>query len=127
LKESVAVKIVDRVFGVLLILATCGHIGGTLVWLPAMSDIWIWSLGAALCGLVLGALNLVRAGRRHDRAVALIATLGTVGWFCISLWVGISMHHVLDPRPLSHMIISAVLIAFGMRSLMSTSTVEKRA
>jgi hypothetical protein len=112
---------VDRVFGVLLILATCGHIGGTLVWLPAMSGMWIWSLGAALCGLVLGALHLVRAGRPHDPAVAWIATLGTAGWFCVALCFGISIHHVLDPRPLSHMIIAAVLVGFGVRTLMSSA------
>ena len=110
-------KIVDRIFGVLLILATCGHIGGTLVWLPAMTGMWVWSLGAALCGLVLGPLHLLRAGRPNDRPVALIATLGTVGWLLIALAFGLSIHHVLDPRPLSHMVISAGLIAFGVRTI----------
>ncbi len=110
-------KIVDRVFGVLLILATCGHITGTLMWLPAMSGLWVWSLGAALCGLILGPLHLVRANRPHDAAVAWIATLGTVGWFLVALSFSLSIHHVLDPRPLSHMIISAVLVGFGLRTL----------
>lgn len=110
-------KIVDRIFGVLLILGTCGHIAGTLMLAPAMSGIWIWSLGAGLTGLVLGPLHLVRAGRPTDRPVAWIATLGTVGWFFVALAFGVSIHHVLDPRPFSHMIISAVLVAFGVRTL----------
>lgn len=111
-------KIVDRIFGVLLILGTCGHIAGTLMLAPAMSGIWIWSLGAGLCGLVLGPLHLVRAGRPHDRPVALIATLGTAGWFFVALAFGVSIHHVLDPRPFGHMIISAALVAFGIRTLL---------
>jgi len=114
-------KIVDRVFGVLLILATCGHIAGTLIWLPAMTGMWVWSLGAALCGLVLGPLHLVRANRPCDRTVALIATLGTVGWFFVALSFGLSVHHLLDPRPLTHMIISAVLVGFGLRTLMGNA------
>jgi hypothetical protein len=110
-------KIVDRIFGLLLILGTCGHIAGTLMLAPAMSGLWIWSLGAGLTGLVLGPLHLVRAGRPHDRAVALIATLGTVGWFFVALAFGVSIHHVLDFRPLTHMIVSVVLVAFGIRTL----------
>jgi hypothetical protein len=111
-------KIVDRIFGVLLILGTCGHIAGTLKTAPPMSSIWIWSLGAGLGGLVLGPLHLVRAGRPNDRAVALIATLGSVGWFFIALAFGVSIHHVLDFRPFGHMIISAVLVGFGLRTLL---------
>lgn len=111
-------KTIDRIFAVLLILGTCGHIAGTLMLAPPMSGVWIWSLGASLAGLILGPLHLVRAGRPNDRAVALIATLGTVGWFFVALAFGISIHHVLDPRPFAHMIISAVLVAFGVRTLM---------
>ena len=113
-------KIVDRIFGVLLILATCGHIGGTLVWLPAMTGMWVWSLRTALGGLVLGALHLLRVERPNDRPLALIATLGTVGSFLIALAFGLSIHHVLDPRPLSHMIIGAVLVAFGIRTIVQS-------
>lgn len=111
-------KIIDRVFGVLLILGTCGHIAGTLMLAQAMSGIWIWSLGAGLVGLVLGPLHLLRASRPHDRPVALIATLGTVGWFFVALAFGVSIHHVLDFRPFTHMIISVVLVAFGIRTLL---------
>jgi hypothetical protein len=113
-------KVVDRIFGVLLILATCGHIGGTLVWLQPLTGIWIWSLGSALGGLVLGALHLLRTSRPGDRPVALIATLGTIGWFCVALAFGVSIHHVLDPRPLGHMIISLALILFGVRTLIAS-------
>jgi len=113
-------KIVDRVFGYLLVLGALGHTIGTIVWLKPMSDLFVWSLGAALAGFVLGALNIVRAGRPGDRAVAAIATVGTAAWMFLALTFGISIHHVSDPRPLSHIIISLVLVLFGIRSLTLT-------
>ena len=113
-------KIIDRVFGYLLVLGALGHTIGTIVWLIPMSDLFIWSLGAALAPLVLGALNIVRAGRPGDRAVAAIATVGTFAWMLVALAFGISIHRVTDPRPLSHVIISLVLVAFGIRSLTLT-------
>lgn len=120
-------KTVDRIFGILLILATCGHIVGTVLWTEPMSGIFVWSLGAALGGLVLGALNVVRAGRTDDRTLAAITTLGTGGWFLLALTFGLSIHHVLDPRPLAHMSIAAVLILCGIRTLARSTTASRAA
>lgn len=110
-------KIVDRIFGCLLILGALGHTIGTILWTPPMSGIFIWSLGAALAAFILGALNLVRAGRPGDRAVASIATAGTFLWMLLAITFGISIHHVMDPRPLIHIIVSFVLVLFGIRTL----------
>ena len=93
-------KTVDRIFGVLLILASAGHTAGTLLWLPAMTGMWVWSLGAALAGYVLGSLNIVRAGRTNDRTVAIIALLGTACWAMVALSFNYSIHNMLDPRGL---------------------------
>lgn len=109
--------IADRVFGYLLILGALGHTIGTIVWLQPMSQLFIWSLGAALAAFVLGALNVLRAKRPGDRAVAAIAVVGTFAWMLVALAFGISINRVLDPRPLSHIIISLVLVLFGIRSL----------
>lgn len=110
-------KIADRVFGYLLILGAVGHTIGTIVWLQPMSQLFIWSLGAALAAFVLGALNILRAGRPDDRPLAAITVVGTFAWMLVALAFGISIHHVLDPRPLSHIIISLFLVLFGMRGL----------
>ena len=115
-------KTLDRVFGWLLILGALGHTMGTIIWTKPMSDLFIWSMGAALAAFVLGALNIVRAGRPGDRAIAAIATAGTFLWMLVALDFGISIHHVTDPRPLSHIIISLVLVLFGIRSLMLAPT-----
>jgi len=110
-------KKLDQLFGVLLILGSCGHTAGTLLWLPAMSGIWIWSLGAALAGLVLGALNLVRAVRPEDKPIAVIAVVGTALWALIAFAFGKSINNIFDPRPLIHCIVSIVLVIFGIRTL----------
>lgn len=117
LGANATMKIMDRVFGYLLILGALGHTIGTIIWLRPMSQLFIWSLGAALAAFVLGALNVLRAGRPGDRAVAAIAVIGTFAWMLVALAFGISIHHVLDPRPFSHIVISLVLVIFGVRSL----------
>jgi hypothetical protein len=111
-------KIIDRTFGVLLILATCGHTAGTILLLPAMTGMWVWSLGAALSGYLLGALNLVRAGRPWDRTLALITTLGMACWILVALAFNRSIGNMLDPPGLGHSIIAFVLLCFSLRTLL---------
>jgi hypothetical protein len=110
-------RIIDRLFGGLLILATVGHGVGTILMTPFLSGLFVWSLGSSLAGFLLGALNLVRAGRPHDRALAAITAIGTIGWIFVCLGFSISIHNLLDPRPLIHEVISAVLVLFSLRTL----------
>jgi hypothetical protein len=51
-------RIIDRIFGVLLILGACGHTIGTLMLLQPGSGIFIWSLGSSLAASLLGVLNI---------------------------------------------------------------------
>jgi hypothetical protein len=104
---------IDRGFGVLLILASCGHTAGTLLWVPFMSGMFVWSLGAALAAGLLGVLNIVRAGRPKDRTVAIITAIGTGLWMLLAVAFGISIHSLFDPRALGHTIISLVLVVFS--------------
>lgn len=110
-------KNVDRVFGVLLVLASLGHTGGTLKLLPAWSGMWVWSLGAALAGLLLGSLNILRANRPGDTTVALLTTVGTLCWIFTALAFGKSIGNLLDPRVVGHVGISSVLVIFGLLTL----------
>ena len=114
-------KNIDRTFAWLLVLGSCGHTVGTLLWLPAMSGMWIWSLGSALAAALLGALNIVRAGRPDDRTLALITTIGTALWALIALAFGVSIHNLLDPRPLVHFVVSLALVFFGLRTIRRAS------
>jgi hypothetical protein len=114
-------KNLDRAFGWLLILAACGHTVGTFLWVPLMSGLFVWSLGASLAGVLLGVLNIVRAGRPADKTLALITAVGTTLWAALSFLFSISIHNLLDPRPLSHEVISAVLVVFSLQTYFKES------
>ena len=117
-------RIVDRIFGVLLALAAGGHTVGTILWTQPMSGIFVWSLGSSLAAFLLAALNIVRAGRPDDKTLALITALGTACWALVAFAFGLSIHHVLDARPLGHVIISIVLIVFSATTLLRKSGAE---
>jgi hypothetical protein len=117
-------KNIDRIFGVLLVLASLGHTFGTLTLVPAWGGIWVWSLGAALAGLLLGALNIVRASRPGDTTIAILTTAGTFCWILVALAFGKSIGHLLDPRVMGHVVISSVLVIFGLITLSRVSASE---
>jgi hypothetical protein len=104
-------------FGVLLILAACGHTVGTILWTQPMSGIFIWSLGSSLAALLLGTLNIVRAARPHDKTLAAVTLVGTACWAALAFAFGRSIGNVLDPRPLGHVIISIILVVFSATTL----------
>lgn len=110
-------RIVDRAFGGLLVLATVGHSFGTVLMTPFLSGLFVWSLGSSLAGFLLGALNLVRAGRPQDRTLAAMTAIGTTCWIFVCLGFSLTIHNLLDPRPLIHEVISVVLVMFSLRTL----------
>lgn len=110
-------KTIDRIFGWLLVLGSCGHTVGTLLWTQPMSGIFIWSLGSSLAAALLGTLNIVRAGRPEDRTLAAITAIGTAWWALLAFGFGKSIGNVFDPRPLSHVIIAIVLVVFSALTL----------
>lgn len=118
-------KVVDRIFGGLLVLASAGHTVGTILWTQPMSEIFIWSLGSSLAAALLGALNIVRAGRPEDKTLAAITAIGTACWALVTFAFGKSIGNLLDPRPLSHMVISLVLVIFSAVTLGRTRGEEQ--
>jgi hypothetical protein len=120
-------KNVDRTFGWLLILAAFGHTAGTLKWIPFMSGMFVWSMGSSLAAGLLGALNIVRAGRSADTTLAAITLVGTASWMVLALAFGQSIGNLLDPRALGHAIIASVLVVFGGITLRRASRREQQA
>jgi hypothetical protein len=110
-------KVVDRIFGWLLVLASCGHTVGTILWTKPMSDIFIWSMGSSLAGLLLGTLNIVRAGRPDDKTLATITMVGTACWALLTFAFGRSIGNVFDLRVVGHVVISIVLVIFSAMML----------
>jgi hypothetical protein len=113
---------IDRTFGWLLILANCGHTLGTILWAPFLSGLWVWSLGAAVGGFVLGALNIVRAGRPPDKVIAWITALGTACLILVAVAFGISIGNLFDPRADGHIVICSVLVGFSVNTIVRSSS-----
>ena len=118
-------KIIDRIFGGLLVLAAGGHTVGTILWTKPMSGIFIWSLGSSLAAGLLATLNTVRAGRPNDKTLAAITAIGTACWALVAFGFGKSIGNVLDPRPLGHVIISIVLVIFSTATVWRKSGEER--
>ena len=110
-------KTADRVFGWLMILGTCLHTVGTFLLTKFMSDVFVWSLGASIAGFLLGALNLVRAGRPADKTLAYITVVGTLLWAMLAVTFGVSIGNGFDPRVITNVIISAALVFFSIRTI----------
>jgi hypothetical protein len=111
------IKIADRLFGWLQMLGACGHTAGTIVLVPFMSGLFVWSLGASIGMFLTAALNLLRAGRPGDRAVALMATAGSGGQLLLCLAFGKSIANFADPRVVGLSVIATALLCFGIRTL----------
>ena len=114
-------KVIDRIFGWLLVVGSCGHTIGTLMWTQPMSGIFIWSLGSSLAAALLGALNIVRAGRPDDKTLATITAVGTACWALLAFGFGKSIGNVLDPRAMVHMVTAVVLVIFSGLTLRRSS------
>jgi uncharacterized membrane protein len=110
-------KTADRLFGWLQILGACGHSLGTILLVPFMSGLFVWSLGASIGWFLTAALNLLRAGRLDDRTVALLAMAGSGGQLLLCLAFGKSIANLADPRVVCNFVIAAVLLCFGVRTL----------
>ena len=106
-------RIVDRIFRILLALVSFCHAVGAILWTGPHSGIFIWSSGSALAGGLLAALNIVRAGRPNEKTFAVITGIGTACWALVTVGFGLSIHNVLDPRPLGHFVISIILSVFS--------------
>ncbi len=110
-------RFTDRVFGWLLILSSCGHTVGTILWAPFMSGLFVWSLGASVAAALAGVLNIVRAARPGDRTVAAIAVAGTASWLMVCLLFAMSIGNFADPRVVGNCVIAIGLVCFGLRTL----------
>lgn len=113
-------KTVDYVFGWLLVVASLMHGAGSVVAYRHKPELLLWAEAATLAGLLLAAINLLRAGRHGDRVLAWVSCAGCVGWIVVAFGFGRLVGTFFDPRAVSHEAIALVLLVFSFRS---TSTV----
>jgi hypothetical protein len=118
-------KTLDRVFGCLMFLGGIGHgIGSYKAYgNDHMALLWAWS--ASLAVFLLAGVNLLRAGRPADRALAWISLGGCVSWMACAAWFGQLIGNMLDFRPLLNFVVALVLAIFSIRSLLQSGRMER--
>ena len=78
---------------------------------------FVWSLGSSLAIVLLGVLNVLRAKRQDDKALALITAPATACWLILALLFGKSIGNMLDPRVVVNAAVAAFLVAFSAATL----------
>jgi hypothetical protein len=109
-------KILDRVFACLLLLGGVGHTLGSFKAYGAKPEVLLWSLCASAFLFLLGMVNLVRAGRRGDRAMGWICLVFNLVWFAAGLQFGHVIGNMMDPRVSFFGVITLVLAGMSLRS-----------
>ena len=114
-----ALKVLDRVLGCLLILGGVGHTFGSLLGYKSDQMTLLWSLSASLFIFLLGAVNLVRAGRDRDVPLAWICLVAGLCHIASSLRFGFLIGNMFDPRPLIFVVITLGLCGMCVRTLIA--------
>jgi len=107
---------VDRVFGVLLALGGIGHGLGAFKVYGKEPMVLLWALSGSFAIFLLAAINLLRTGRKGDRALAWVSAAGCVVWIGFALRVGQLIGNMFDFRPMVNVIVALVLAIFSVRS-----------
>jgi hypothetical protein len=110
-------RIIDRIFGVLLLVGAGLHVVGTLRTYAIGSEALVWSLSGTLAAGLVAVLNLVRAGRPEDHTLAWITLVGSLAWAGVAIAFGAAIGNLFDPRVLWHAITALVLAGFSLRTL----------
>ena len=109
-------KIIDRVFAWILILAGLLHGIGSIHMYRNEPMTMLWSLCATLLTLLLAAINLLRVERPGDRPLAWIGFAGSLSWAVAAVAAGVLIGNVFDPRPMMHWVTALVLAGFSLRA-----------
>jgi hypothetical protein len=112
-------KVLDRILGCVLILGGVGHTFGSFLGYKNNQMMLLWSLSASLFIFLLGALNLVRAGRHKDVALCWLCLIGGLCHIASSIRFGLLIGNVFDFRPVIFVVVTLGLCAMCVRTLVS--------
>jgi hypothetical protein len=119
-------KLLDRLFGWLMLLGGMGHGFGSYMAYKNDHVTLLWAWSASFAMFLLAAVNLLRAGRKGDRPLASISLAGCLVWIGFVVWFGKLLGNMLDFRPLVNLVIAAVLAGFSVRSLAQEKASNER-
>ena len=112
-------KTTDRIFSCLLFLGGIGHTFGTFIAYVSKPELLLWSLCASLFLFLLGTLNFVRASRSGDRTLGWITLIFNPCQFVSAVAFGRLIQNLYDPRVIGFCIITLVLTAMSIRSIVA--------
>lgn len=102
----------------LLILGAVLHMVGAWRQIPHRSTEIVWSMGAALSGVLIGFLQILSIRRPEDASLALLATAGALSWAAVAQAFGRAIGNRYDFRVLWHEV-----CAMGLALLAATSLI----
>ncbi len=114
-------RIVDRIFAVILVLGGIGHGLGSYLGYRHEPVTLLWSLNASVLGFLVATLNLLRSTRTNDRPLAWIAFAGSLACAASAITFGILIGNLLDFRPLMHYATALALAAFSLKAALAPS------
>jgi len=120
---SISIRILDRVFGVLLLIGSALHSYGSISSYRLGTPELVWALSGSLAGGLTAAINLVRSGRPKDLAIAWLALVAGIAWFAVAIGYGAAIGNIFDPRVLWHATCSLVLVFFSLRTVLGRARV----
>lgn len=86
----------------------------------------LWADSGGIAELFLAALNLLRAGRPNDRALAWVCTAGCFVWLGVTLIFSHLIGNLLDFRVLIQATITLVLLLLSLRTALTASATSDR-
>ena len=112
-----ALRGLDLLFIVFVLLGACGHTAGALATYPAGSEILVYALGMSVLALVCGTANILRARRPSDAGMALIVLLSGASQAGVALAWGCAIGNPLDPRVVGFVLAAGGLAVFSAATL----------
>ncbi len=94
------------------------HVAGSFATYTNAPDALLWSVSAGAYEALLGGVNLVRASRRRDAALAWLSLLGGIVWLGVVISFARLVGNAFDPRVLVQGGIAIVPTALSLRTLL---------
>lgn len=116
-------RLLDRVFGWLLLLGTALHCFSAYFHYKANPEVLLLAEADNLAGLLLAGMNILRVGRPLDRQLGWLSFAGCLGWLAISLGLAYQVDDILNPRTLIHGTIALVLAFMSLRTALGKASI----
>jgi hypothetical protein len=117
-------KIVDRIFSLILIIGGLLHGMGSFVMYKDSHMTLLWSLCATALTLLIAAINLLRVEQPSDRPLAWICFCGSLSWAVGAFTAGVLIGNIFDWRPMMHWVTALVLAGFSLRTALQRGNLQ---